>query len=167
MSAPQSYILPTLPTLVALALVTVVTVNFPWPGVPFFPPLFLAMTVFYWAAYWPKLMPPWLVFLLGLFQDMLYGTLPGMTSCLLLLLWWGTASQRRYVVREPFPVVWLIFTVILALYTSLTWVIHLIYFRYSGWSETLYVQYLLTVAFYPCLHALFNAIHRRVVDPYA
>jgi len=150
-----------LPGLMTFLLIMVGAVNFRIPGLTSFIPLFGAAAVFYWGVYRPDLLPKWLVFVIGFFQDSLYGYPPGVSSLTYLLLWWVVVSQRRYLVKEPFWVLWTGFVLVAGLLVFSNWVIMSLYFGQLFLTETIVMQYVFTVLAYPFIHLLFSTIHRH------
>ena len=67
---------------------------------------FALMAVFYWAIYRPDLLPPSAAFVIGLLQDILVGTPPGMNALVLVLVRAGVVSQGRLFRTKSFLVMW-------------------------------------------------------------
>lgn len=151
------------PGYIAIILVIIGAFNFQIPGLAKFVPLFALMTIFYWCAYWPDLMPKWFVFLLGLFQDAIYGTPIGITPLLLIITWWVIVSGRKHLVKEPFIVIWLMFALVVTLYVISNWLLNSIYAGELLYSNTMWMQCVLTIVIYPVIHKLFNYIHERLL----
>lgn len=147
------------PAVISLVLIIFSATNFQLPGLDSFVPLFAFMTIFYWAIYNPSLMPAWFVFVLGIFQDFIYGTPFGVASFVNLLLWWLAVSQRKYLIKERFIVFWLVFSVISLLFCLITSVLFSIYYQKFVLSNDIIMQWLFSAFIYPFLHKLFNVIH--------
>lgn len=148
------------PGVITIFLIIAGSANIQIPGFSAFVPLFAAMSVFYWGIYWPDMMPKWFVFVIGLFQDALYGTpAMGMTSLLLLLLWGIVVSQRRHLIKEPFLVIWSMFTLSIILFIFFGWVIFSLYLGEATFSSSSIMQFIFSVLFYPLVHKIFNAMH--------
>lgn len=69
------------------------------------PPLIL-IAIFYWALYRPAFMPPTMVFLLGLFNDILSGTPLGLNALIYVSLHWLVFSQRTFLLSQGFFLTW-------------------------------------------------------------
>jgi rod shape-determining protein MreD len=67
-------------------------------------PAFMLMAVYYWTILRPA--PPVVVFFLGLILDFLSGYYPGMTSLVLVAAQVLTNSQRKFLLGQPFLVIW-------------------------------------------------------------
>lgn len=117
-------------------------------------PLMMLMFLFYWACYWPRLMHPGLLFALGLLEDILSGGVIGLRSMLYLLVYSLILSQRRLLLKEPFPVVWTIFALTSLGYTALMLCAFRLFEGVWWLSPQPFVQWLVTVAAYPLVHQL-------------
>lgn len=69
------------------------------------PPVIL-IPLFFWALYRPAFMPPTLIFLLGLFQDILAGTPLGLNALIYVGLHWFVLSQRTFLLSQGFFLTW-------------------------------------------------------------
>lgn len=150
-----------LPGILTLLLLLLSMVNFRLPGISEFMPFTVAMVVFYWALFVPRLMPKWFVFVLGILQDAAYGAPLGISSLIYLLLWWLVVSQRRYFVKETFVVLWAVFSVFALFITLLSWGIHSLFFDMPLPLGNMGLQWIFSVLFYPFLHMLCNAVHEH------
>lgn len=148
------------PAFITLLLVLVVAINLQFSGLANFFPLFAFMAVFYWGIYQPELVPIWFVFLLGLFQDFLYQAVPGISSFLLILFWWIVISQRRFLMKESFFAQWLIFAVSIGLISLVNWLIYSIYFSHAMPPVFAFLQFSISVFFYPLIHKIFYSIYK-------
>lgn len=130
--------------------------HYPLPGISLVFPLFLAMAVYYWSLFGHAFFPLWFVFLMGLLQDILTGLPLGVSALTYSGLWWLVQSQRRYLTKEPFLVIWFGFAVAVSLLGVVTWmVLSLYYATPMPWQDAA-VQLILTVLFYPAAHLVFT-----------
>jgi rod shape-determining protein MreD len=117
-------------------------------------PMTTLIFLFYWACYWPRMLHPAFLFAVGLLEDILSGSVIGLHAFLYILIYMVVISQRRLILKEPFPVVWAIFAFTALSYTLLS----LLAFRifeghfFFGWQP--FSQWLMTVVLYPFLHQL-------------
>lgn len=144
-------------TIVALMLLG--TVNYQLIHLSTFVPLFSLMAVFYWGIHFSDALSKWTVLILGLIQDMLYGTPIGTTSFLLLILYAILQSQRRYLQRESFPIVWLLFLLTAIVYACLEWVVYSLYWWDILPMLELSVKTALSILLYPLIHMCFYRLH--------
>lgn len=151
--------------IVALALTLLGAMNLQVYGSAYVMPVFPVMLVFFWAIYWPEVMPRWFVFLLGVFYDTLFHLPLGLSSLLLLLLWSLITSQRTPLLKEPFMIIWLVFSLSASLYGALEWLGNSLYYRHFFSDATLWMRYLFTILTYPLIHKLLNSVHKIILRP--
>ena len=151
------------PTLLIIILVVVSQIPLQIPNAgPVFPDIVL-IAVFYWAVHRPDLMPFWVVFLIGLLQDLLGGDALGVSSMVYLAVFWTVAAQQRFFMSRSFGVIWAGFIVIGAGVVVLSWGLHaLILGRQVQIGPALF-QYLTTIAAYPLLAWIFAQTQRLVL----
>jgi rod shape-determining protein MreD len=95
------------PTSTAVVLVLLAVLPLRVPGYAAVAPAFALMAVFHWTVYRPDLLPPLIVFLIGLLSDLLAGAhYVGVTPLVLLLGRVVVMHQRRFFMNRPFTVVW-------------------------------------------------------------
>ncbi len=119
-----------------------------------FSPIIPALTligVFFWSVHRPDLMPIWAVFVLGFVQDLLAGGVigPGIIGLLIahaLVVW-----QDRFFLAASFAVVWCAFMLVAATALTVTWALTCIAMMTYVDPDPVFFQYLVTLAFYPCL----------------
>ena len=121
---------------------------------PVIPSLAL-IAVYYWAVHRPDLMTIWIIFLIGLFKDLLSGSYVGIGILVLLLVHVVVDTQRRFFARASFQMLWVLFGVVAAIALYLTWLLNCILHGQFLDVGPMLFQYLTTVAAYPCLAWLF------------
>lgn len=129
---------------------------FPW--VDMVPDLAL-ISLFYWKLYYPDSMPFWAVCVIGLVQDTLMGLPLGLSSFLYLIFSFALTTQRKVFARETFFTLWFGFTVLVAGFYLLLW---LLLYGANGTSlpvVVVFLQWGLTVGLYPPLHMLCNLVY--------
>ncbi len=123
-------------------------------------PSLVLIAIYYWAVHRPDLMSIWAVFLLGLFQDLVSGSLVGVGTMVLLVVFGVVGSQRRFLASASFMLIWFVFIVVAAGALTLEWaMVSLLQGQVIG-SEPAVFQYLMTIAVYPCLAWLFAQAQR-------
>ena len=135
------------------------------PGQAQLQPAVALACVFFWSLFRPGSMAPPVVFLLGLFCDLLSLSPPGV-SVLILLVTHGLALKwRRRLAGQGFLVVWLAFIVVAAGAGALEWLsMSLLSVRVLPGDAMLF-QFALTAGLYPTLAALFTQAHRGLANP--
>ena len=125
------------------------------PGFAAVTPQLPPIGIFYWAIHRPDLLPPWVAFALGLFNDIVAGTPIGVSPLVYLLIQGMAASQRRFFHGKSFLVAWWGFLLVGAGALFLQWLlISVIYGRLLEPRAVMF-EFLMTVSFYPLLSWLF------------
>ena len=114
-------------------------------------PALALIGVFFWSVHRPDLMPIWAVFLIGLFQDLLTGSIigPGIVGLLIahsLVVW-----QHRFFLAASFAMVWFAFMLVAAGALFVIWLLNCVAMLAVVDPAPLFFQYLVTMACYPCL----------------
>lgn len=84
-------------------------------------PFFLMAGIFYWSIYRPGLLPFLWVFLLGIGYDAFIGSLFGLQALLFLIIRYVLMRQRTYLLGLNFTMIWLNYSVMIALYFFIEW----------------------------------------------
>ena len=114
-------------------------------------PALALIGVFFWSVHRPDLMPIWAVFLIGFAQDLLFGSVigPGIVGLLIahaLVVW-----QLRFFLSASFAMIWCTFMLVAAAALTVTWLLNCVAMLTYVDPAPLFFQYLVTIAFYPCL----------------
>ena len=148
-------------TTMFLALLNVVPLGI--PALSDVMPVVMMMAVFYWSVYRPDLMPPVVVFFLGLSQDILVGNPTGLMALTLLAVHGVTQTQRQAFLGKPFFVAWLGFAVISAGGFLLMWLITCILAAELLLTPAVVFQFALTTVSFPLAAWVFVRVHRYLV----
>jgi rod shape-determining protein MreD len=123
-------------------------------------------SVFFWSLFRPASMPPPVVFLLGLFADLLEYAPPGVTVLTLLIVHGLALRWRRVLVRQGFLLVWLSFVGVAIGAALLQWVLNcVLVFRLLPPGPAAF-QALLAAGVYPALAVLLTRAHQTLADPW-
>ena len=136
------------------------------PGQPELQGAIAIASVYFWSLFRPASMPPPVVFLLGLFVDLLdYAPLG--VSVLTLLIVHGLALRwRRTLVRQGFLVVWLSFVGVAVGAAVQQWALTcLLTFRLLPPGPGAF-QAVLAAGVYPALAVLLTRAHQTLADPW-
>lgn len=134
------------------------------PGFSYFVILLNAMAIYYWCIYNPRLFPGWFVFLLGMVQDLLYNTPLGVNALCNLLLYLSVLYMRRWFLEQSFIVLWLGFALYALLFSIVKGLIFAMLFSVFFIPQAAVMQWLLSVAFYPCIHWLFSVFYKMLPE---
>ncbi|MGH1455848.1 MAG: hypothetical protein ACRBDI_03615 [Alphaproteobacteria bacterium] len=81
----------------------------------------IVMVVYYWSVYRPTLIPPVLVFFIGIYFDLLASMPLGLSAFILLVLRQAITEQRVFLIGQPFVMIWLGFTVTMVISLMIQW----------------------------------------------
>lgn len=120
--------------------------------------------IFFWSLFRPRAMPPPVVFLLGLFVDLLGYAPTGVDVTVLLIVQAVALRWRRSLVRQGFLLVWLAFVAVAAGAALLEWAFtSLLMFRLLPPLAALF-QAALAAGLYPPLAVLLTRAHRTLAE---
>lgn len=151
---------PAVLTVILLA-VSQVPLQIPNAG-PVFPDIIL-IAIYYWTVYRPDLMPFWMVFLIGLLQDLLGGDALGVSSMIYLAVYGAVAAQRRFFLTRSYSMIWAGFVIVGAGVVVLSWLLHVLVLGRAVEVTPAIFQFLTTIAAYPLLAWLFTQTQRLVL----
>ena len=69
-------------------------------------PSFMVMAVYYWAVMCPPMLSPVAAFLAGAVFDLIIGCPFGLNALTLVVVQWVTRAQRKFLLGQPFLVMW-------------------------------------------------------------
>jgi rod shape-determining protein MreD len=133
------------------------------PGYAALTPAFTLMAVYHWTIYRPNLLPPVVLFLVGLTQDLLAGAPPGTTSLVFLLARVSLLPHRRHFVDPPFPFVWAGFTLLTGGAMLLLWSLHCLLDRtFVDFRGTVF-RAVLTISLFPLASFVLGRTQRALM----
>lgn len=145
---------------VTLCLLFLNLVSFSFPSMGEVRPLFFLMAVFYWAVYRPTLIPPALVFVLGLVMDILSGFPIGLNALILLAAQWLVRSQRLFLMGQSFLMLWAGFMVTAFLVVFIQWLSFAVISRAFSPLWPVLMEMGLSILVFPLISLLFVFVHR-------
>ncbi len=143
------------PAVLTLVLVIINVMPLHIPGFSRIAPLLPLMAVYHWAIFRPRLLPAYLVFLIGLLQDVLTGTPIGVNALVLLAVYGAVLSQKKFFIGKSFFILWLGFSVIAAGALAVNWGLISAINLTLVEPRTVIFQYLLTLGFFPAVAFVF------------
>lgn len=149
-----------IPAGLGIVSVLVMVVPVPITGYSTVVPMLALASVFFWAVHHPRLMPPALVFFIGILQDILTGALVGTGAVVLLLVYWVVVDQRIIFYNKSFLMVWWGFMVVAMSVGFLTWTLASTFGGHLFPPGAVIFQVLATVALYPLLTWIHHGVHR-------
>ncbi len=148
------------PAAVTLMLVLLSMVPLHLPDWDKLVPSMALMSIYYWAIHRPDLLPPSAAFAIGLLQDLLAGTPPGMTALVLVSCHLAVESQRAFFLANGLLILWLGFAFMAAGAVLIQGLLYSVLFQTLVPMEIPLVQAAVTVAVFPIFASLFISVHR-------
>ena len=125
------------------------------PGYAQIAPILALVSIYHWAIYRPNLLPLFAVFILGLLQDLLIGSPPGLYVLVFLTVYGMTLSQRRFFTGKSFAVYWFGFAVVSLVASVESWVVGSVWnFALLDFNAVTF-QYLLSLGIFPIIAWIF------------
>jgi len=150
-------------TMVLAALVSIIPLRI--PGYAALTPAFTLMAAYHWTIYRPDLLPPSVLFGVGLVEDLLTGGPVGVTPLLLLVARAAVLKYRRLFVNRGFAFVWSGFTVLAGIGLLAMWAVHCgLDFAVLDFRSTLF-RTVLTIASFPAASFLVGRTQRALIGP--
>lgn len=151
------------PAVLSLMVVMVGALPLQLPYFGLVAPNLAIMSAFYWSVYRPDLFTAWVAFLIGLWQDVLIGTPPGLNACVLVVAHMVLSSQRRFFQGASFLVVWWAFAIVAAGAGTMQWLLFMALHVTVIDPEPAFFQFGLTLALFPFVTWLFARVHHSVL----
>ena len=112
-----------IPLMIGIVLAALTFVPFGVPDLNVMLPSLTMPLVYYWTLNRPETMPPFIAFLLGLWQDVLTGGPLGLNALLLVFMRGAVETQRPVFRTQSATVVWLAFGIISLVLALLGWAV--------------------------------------------
>lgn len=137
---------------------------FPVPVIGEVNPFFMLMAVYYWSVFRPTMVPPVFCFFVGLATDLLSGGVLGLNAVLLVMTQWLISSQRRFLMGQPYLMMWLAFGLVASLVGILRWALQSLALWEILPPVPLIVSTGATFLLFPSLTLLLIGLHRLLPD---
>lgn len=144
-----------LPALFTLLLVVVNMVPLHIPGIARIMPVLPLIAVYHWSVYRPSLLPPVVIFSIGLLHDVLSGAPIGVNALVYLTVHGIVVSQQRFLVGKSFLVVWLGFAIVSLIATIEAWLLVSVLSSAIIEPNAAMFQFALNVGFFPFMAWVF------------
>lgn len=118
------------------------------------PPSFGLVAVFLWAVYRPDLLPPAVVFAMGLLQDLLWGGPLGLWAFVFLASYLLSETQRLVLIGQGFGFMWAGFGMVAGVAGILSWLAASAYYGQFVPLVPVLVQAVLSLAVFPLIQKL-------------
>ena len=121
---------------------------------------FVVMMIYYWAIYRPMLIPPSLVFVVGVCLDSMSGFPMGLSSFIFLILRQIVSDQRLFLTGQPFLVIWLGYAIVSGAFVILQWgVFGLIHLQWTPIAPV-FSTFVAGVFLFPAIGLILNLSHK-------
>ena len=135
------------------------------PGQAALQPAWALASVYFWSLYRPASLPAGAVFLIGLLLDLLAQGPIGVGVLILLLAHGAALPLRRFLTRQGFAYVWLVFFAFAAAAAFTEWaLVCLLTWRALPPGAAVF-EFALAVGLYPMLAVLLIRAHRGIAAP--
>ena len=155
----------TVPTVVTLFLVIICVLPYGVPGLNKAVPLLPIVSIYFWSVHRPDLTSLTCHFLIGLFQDIVVGTPIGFSAAIFVGIHAAVHYQRRFFYGRTFIVLWASFSLLMFAVSMLSFMIMGLYNLSFVPFSPVFLQFFLTVAFYPLLIRILQWISRAFLRP--
>ena len=126
-------------------------------------PLFLLMGLYYWTIYRPRILPFYLVFIIGMAFDLLTYAPLGLHTFMYMVIAFVLRGQRRFFMGQPFIMVWMGFVMTAILATFGAWFLYgLAQFRFPDVAPVA-GQVIISALLYPVVSVALNMTHRGLM----
>lgn len=149
-----------IPAGLSIVLVMLAVIPLPIPGYAAIVPMLALCSVFFWAVHYPSLLPPLVIFLIGLVQDVLTGAQLGQGAVVLLLAYGAVVRQRVFFRNKSFLVIWWSFMIVALGAGFLAWALASLFGGRFIPPGAAFVQVLVTIAVYPLLTGILHGVHK-------
>jgi len=139
------------PAMLTLVLVIINVLPMHIPGFSRVAPLLPLMAIYHWAIFRPHLLPAYVVFLIGILQDILTGAPIGVNAFIFLLAYGAVLSQKSFFLGKSFFILWLGFALVAAGTSVMSWIAISILNVSVVEPKTVVFQYLMTLGFFPAV----------------
>lgn len=139
-------------------------ISFSFPITDTVRPYFILIIIYYWSINRPTLIPPVLIFLIGIFYDLILGLPIGFHAIVFVAINWIVKNQRLFFMGQPYVIVWLGFV-----FTTLaTLVFEYLFFSIlsTQWLDItpLLNSFIITSICFPFMTLILILVHRMLPD---
>ena len=128
-------------------------------------PFVTVCVVAYWTLMAPELMTPLATFAVGIVLDAAGGLPLGLTSLALLLVRGALLTGQRFLVAQPFPVIWGCFVAVALAVELVRWLVACLLLEPPPAGAAGPVPGCLTIALYPVVTALLRPLSQHLAGP--
>lgn len=141
-----------------LFVLNIVSLSYPFTGgikVPF-----ILMALYYWSIFRPTMIPGWLAFAIGIVLDLLSGLPVGINASIFVVLQWVVSDQRRFLMGQPFIMIWSGFGLVAAISSFLQWFLFGLSTLHWPSIVPVGISFVLGFVLFPVVCLLFHFTHK-------
>lgn len=144
-----AWLRPLVPVTATFFFILLSALTLPFPYIGSIAPMLGLSAIYYWAIYRPDLLRPFMVFALGVFNDMVHFLPMGLSALLFIGIYQIAFAQRRYFAKQSFLVLWSSFAGAAFLCSLVGWVVTSFYEAALLPTMPIFLQYLMTLLLFP------------------
>ena len=152
------------PVLTGFAAVLVDLLPLPNPAPQSLAPFTTVCVFYFWTLYRPDLMTPLAAFLIGIVLDAAGGLPLGLTSLSLLLVRSLLLTGQRFLLAQPFAVIWACFVLVAVAVAAARWALASLWWARMFAMHPVLVETALTAAVYPLIGLLLAKLHQHLSE---
>jgi rod shape-determining protein MreD len=122
-------------------------------------PYFIIMGIYFWAIYRPTLIPPLLIFIMGLLYDLMMGFPLALHAALFVISYWVIKNQRLFFLGQSYFILWIGFCITCFSVLSVEYLFFSIFYHGFFNFMPLIGSFLLSAFLFPLLSFIFTRIH--------
>lgn len=151
------------PYLAVIVLIVAVRLPFRTDDLGPFMPFISIAFVYYWTVHSREGVSALALLGLGFLEDAISGAPLGLTSILLIVMYWVLANQQKFFVNRDFAAAWIGFSIVSLLSLAVLWLLWSFYEGRALPPIPLVISMVTTVAIYPVLGLLFGRLHKAMI----
>lgn len=126
-------------------------------------PSLTLMCIFYCGIFRPNLLPFGLLFLMGFTYDAISGTYLGLHALIWMGAFWAIRAQRRFLLGQPFMMLWLVYAVNAAVAGLLSGRLGVgTIIAFDSGTLSLVGAFLVSLFFFPPVMLVLHMLHRQM-----
>lgn len=127
-------------------------------------PSFMLIAVYYWAIMRPQTLSPAATFIVGLAFDLMTGGPLALNALTLLIVQWITQRQRKFLLGQPFLVMWMGLALVAVGAAALQWMLVSLFNLQAVSIRDCIMSALMTSAVFPLVVMPLSAFNKMLAD---
>jgi rod shape-determining protein MreD len=124
----------------------------------------MLIAVYYWAIMRPQTLTPAATFIVGIAFDLMTNSPLGLNALTLLLVQWVTQRQRKFLLGQPFLVMWMGLGLVATGASALQWALFSLYNLQLVAVRDCIMSALMTAAVFPLVVMPLSAFNKMLAD---